>query len=172
MQVINHPNVIKYKPIPSELEKGLLKHNPTKLPLLPMEYCRKGNLRHVLCKPKNVSGLPEEEIRFILEDISSGLHHLHQLNITHRDIKPDNIVLQHCDNRKGNTVYKIIDLGYAKELNDTIVSFVGTLHYLAPEIFQTEQYNSCVDYWSMGILTFEIICGVLPFLPHLPPIQR
>ncbi|XP_018575136.1 inhibitor of nuclear factor kappa-B kinase subunit alpha-like isoform X2 [Anoplophora glabripennis] len=172
MQIINHPNIIKYKPIPPELEKGLLKNNPTKLPLLPMEYCRKGNLRHLLCKPKNTSGLQEEDVRCILEDISSGLHHLHDLNITHRDIKPDNIVLQHCDNRKGNTIYKIIDLGYAKELNDTVVSFVGTLHYLAPEIFQTEHYNSSVDFWSMGVLTFEIICGVLPFLPHLPPIQR
>ncbi|XP_023019651.2 serine/threonine-protein kinase TBK1 isoform X1 [Leptinotarsa decemlineata] len=172
MKIINHPNVIKYKKIPLDLESALLKHNPTKLPLLPMEYCRKGNLRHVLCKSKHISGLEEQDVRYILEDISSGLQHLHNLKITHRDIKPDNIVLQHCDDRIGNTVYKIIDLGYAKELGDTVVSFVGTLHYLAPEIFDTIKYNSSVDYWSMGILTFEIICGVLPFLSHLPPFER
>ncbi|KAJ8951035.1 hypothetical protein NQ314_007735, partial [Rhamnusium bicolor] len=153
------------------IEAGILKHNPTKLPLLPMEYCRKGNLRRVLSKPKNICGLQEAEIRYILEDIGNGLQYLHNLKITHRDIKPDNIVLQHCDNRKDNTIYKIIDLGYAKELNDAVVSFVGTLHYLAPEIFQTERYNNSVDYWSMGILTFEIICGVLPFLPHLSPFE-
>ncbi|KAG5900340.1 hypothetical protein JTB14_026348 [Gonioctena quinquepunctata] len=172
MKIINHPNIIKYKAIPQDLESALLKNNPTNLPLLPMEYCRKGNLRHILCKPKNISGLEEQEVRNILEDISNGLQHLHNLKITHRDVKPDNIVLQHCDNRKGHTTYKIIDLGYAKELSDTVVSFVGTLHYLAPEIFETIKYNSSVDYWSMGILTFEVICGLLPFLPHLSPIER
>ncbi|CAG9817306.1 unnamed protein product [Phaedon cochleariae] len=172
MKIINHPNIIKYKPLPPELESALLKQNPTNLPLMPMEYCRRGNLRHFLCKPKNISGLQEQDVRYILEDISSGLQYLHSLKITHRDIKPDNIVLQHCDNRCGNTIYKIIDLGYAKELHDSIVSFVGTLHYLAPEIFETEQYNYSVDYWSMGILTFEIICGVLPYLPHIPPFER
>lgn len=172
MKIIKHQNVIGFKDIPSDLEKGLLKNNPTKLPLLSMEYCQKGNLRHLLQKPKNISGMEEREIRSILKDIASGLEHLHNLNITHRDIKPDNIVLQHCNHRKGNTVYKIIDLGYAKELNDSTVSFVGTLHYLAPEIFEILKYDNSVDYWSMGIMTFEIICGVLPFLPHLSPPQR
>lgn len=137
-----------------------------------MEYCTKGNLRHLLLKPKNISGLEEQDVRDILGDVSGGLQHLHNMKITHRDIKPDNIVLQHCTERKNHTIYKIIDLGYAKELSDSTVSFVGTLHYLAPEIFETVRYDSSVDYWSMGILTFEIICGFLPFLPQLNPAER
>lgn len=172
MKIINHSNIIKYKTIPEDLQEFLMKNNPTGLPLLPMEYCRKGNLRHVLLRPQNISGMEEDDVRCILEDISKGLQHLHNLKITHRDVKPDNIVLQHCDNRKNDTVYKIIDLGYAKELGDTVVSFVGTLHYLAPEIFETQKYNNSVDYWSMGILTFELICGVLPFLPTKTPFER
>ncbi|KAJ8955265.1 hypothetical protein NQ318_000292 [Aromia moschata] len=171
MKIINHPNIVKYKDIPSDLEAGLLRYNPTLLPLLPMEYCSKGNLRRVLNNPKNICGLQEEDVRCILEDVSNGLQHLHKLKITHRDIKPDNIVLQHCDDRR-NTIYKIIDLGYAKELDNTVASFVGTLHYLAPEIFENVQYNSSVDYWSMGILTFEVVCGDLPFLPLLTPVER
>ncbi|CAG9838856.1 unnamed protein product [Diabrotica balteata] len=169
---INHPNIIKYKVIPEDLEKHLMANSTTSMPLLPMEYCRKGNLRHVLQKPSNSSGLPEEEVRCILGDISSGLAHLHKLKVTHRDIKPDNIVLQHCEERKTQTIYKIIDLGYAKELGDSTVSFVGTMHYLAPEIFEAKNYNKSVDYWSMGILTFEIICGFLPFLANLTPFER
>ncbi|CAG9855782.1 unnamed protein product [Phyllotreta striolata] len=172
MKIINHLNVIKHKRIPEDLEGFLLKNNPTGLPILSMEYCRKGNLRHVLLKPQNLSGLEDEDVRFVLGDISSGLQHLHNLKITHRDLKPDNIVLQYCSDRKNETVYKIIDLGYAKELGDSIVSFVGTLHYLAPEIFETQNYNHGVDYWSMGILTFEVITGILPFLDANTPFQR
>lgn len=172
MKIIKHENIVSFLEIPPELKEGLVKNNPTKLPLLSMEYCQKGNLRHLLQKPKNISGLEENDIRWILLDITSGLSYLHDLNITHRDIKPDNIVLQHCNSRASNTIYKIIDLGYAKELNDSIVSFVGTLHYLAPEIFETINYDKSVDYWSLGIMTFEIICGVVPFLPHQSPAQR
>lgn len=172
MKSISHENIVGFKEIPRILHNALLKNNPTKLPLLSMEYCTKGNLRHLLQQHRNVSGLEEHEIRCILKDVLSGLQYLHHLNITHRDIKPENIVLQHTNQRKGNTIYKIIDLGYAKELNDSTVSFVGTFHYLAPEIFETVKYDSSVDYWSMGITTFEIVCGVLPFLPHLTPPQR
>lgn len=172
ISLIKHPNIIGIKQIPVELEAVLMKQNPTKLPLMPMEYCKNGNLRRVLCKWKNISGLEESEVRAILEDVSKGLEHLHKLNITHRDIKPENIVMQNSDERLGGFIYKIIDLGYAKELNDSVVSFVGTLHYLAPEIFEAASYNKSVDYWSLGLLTFEIICGVLPFLPQLTPYER
>lgn len=172
MKNINHQNIVSFVKIPSDFEKGLLKNNPTKLPLMSMEYCQKGNLRHLLQTPRNICGLEEQDVRYILADIASGLQYLHNLNITHRDIKPDNIVLQHCNQRRGNTIYKIIDLGYAKELNDSTVSFVGTLHYLAPEIFETVKYDCTVDYWSLAIMTFEIICGVVPFLPHQSPAER
>ncbi|CAH0554672.1 unnamed protein product [Brassicogethes aeneus] len=165
MKTMNHPNIIAFKEIPPILKEGLHKKNITKLPILSMEYCDKGNLRTVLRKTKNCCGLSEIEVRDILLDITNGIEFLHKNSITHRDIKPDNIVLHNCMTRESNTIYKIIDLGYAKDLNDTIVSFVGTLDYLAPEICQGKQYNYAVDYWSLGVLFFEVICGVHPFLP-------
>ncbi|CAG9760604.1 unnamed protein product [Ceutorhynchus assimilis] len=173
LQSTNHKNVIGFKRLDTVLAEMLDKFNPTRLPLLSMEYCTKGNLRRYLTnEPIKLCGLQETDIRYILEDISSGLDYLHKRNITHRDIKPDNIVLQHCNNRRGQTVYKIIDLGYAKELNDNTLSFVGTLHYLAPEIFEKKTYDRRVDYWSMGVMVFEITCGSLPFLPELNPFER
>lgn len=164
MKSLHHENIIKFKAIPHDLEASISKFNTTKLPLLSMEYCSKGNLRHVLHDTRNLSGLSETDVRFLLSDIRNGLEYLHSKKVTHRDLKPDNIVLQSFGARKTDTIYKIIDLGYAKELNGDKVSFVGTLDYLAPEIFQTQNYTSAVDYWSFGVLTFEVICGVLPFL--------
>lgn len=172
MKELNHPNIVKHKPMPPSLEIELNKFNPTKLPLLPMEYCQKGNLRHILTEPSNMCGLEESAVKNILSDISSAVHYLHSNKITHRDIKPENIVLQDCPTREHEIIYKLIDLGYAKELNDSTVSFVGTFHYLAPEIFANKNYDCTVDYWSLGIVAFEIICGVLPFMPRLPPIKR
>ena len=70
-------------------------------------------------------------------------------------------------------VYKLIDLGYAKELDHSSVctSFVGTLQYLAPELFLSKRYTCTVDYWSLGLVTHEIITGVRPFLPNMTPVE-
>lgn len=171
MKNLNCANIVSYKPLPQHLESVLHKFNPTRLPLLSMEYCKKGNLRRVLNQVKNSTGLDESDVRVVLSDITKAVAYLHQQKITHRDIKPENIVLQDSNTRPG-VIYKLIDLGYAKELNDSVVSFVGTLHYLAPEIMKTENYDESVDYWSLGIVAFEVICGVLPFLPQFTPVER
>ncbi|KAL3270253.1 hypothetical protein HHI36_009309 [Cryptolaemus montrouzieri] len=163
MKELCHPNIVKHKPLPPFLEEELNKFNPTKLPLLSLEYCDKGNLRHTLILPENLRGLKEESVRDLLLDISGAVSYLHQRNITHRDIKPENIVLHTWPERERGVIYKLIDLGYAKELGDATVSFVGTLLYLAPEIFSNQYYDCSVDYWSLGVLAFEVICGVLPF---------
>ncbi|XP_044265217.1 inhibitor of nuclear factor kappa-B kinase subunit beta-like [Tribolium madens] len=172
MKTLNCPNIVSFKTLPPHLEAVLLKYNPTRLPLLSMEYCRKGNLRRLLNQAKNSTGMLESDVRIFLADITQAISYLHKQNITHRDIKPENIVLQHCNTRPGDVIYKLIDLGYAKELSDSVVSFVGTLNYLAPEIMKAENYDFSVDYWSLGIIAFEVICGVLPFLPHYAPMER
>ena len=58
-------------------------------------------------------------------------------------------------------VYKLIDLGYAKELGVSSMarSFVGTLQYVAPELFLEHDYTKSVDYWSLGLLAHEIVTG-------------
>uniref|UniRef100_G3VA36 Component of inhibitor of nuclear factor kappa B kinase complex n=1 Tax=Sarcophilus harrisii TaxID=9305 RepID=G3VA36_SARHA len=68
-------------------------------------------------------------------------------------------------------IHKIIDLGYAKDLDQgsLCTSFVGTLQYLAPELFENKPYTATVDYWSFGTMVFECIVGYRPFLHHLQP---
>ncbi|KAM6093176.1 inhibitor of nuclear factor kappa-B kinase subunit alpha isoform 1-T1 [Theristicus caerulescens] len=98
----------------------------------------------------------------------SGIQYLHENRIIHRDLKPENIVLQ---DEGGKIVHKIIDLGYAKDLDQgsLCTSFVGTLQYLAPELFENKSYSVTVDYWSFGTMVFECIAGFRPFLHNLQP---
>ncbi|XP_076019499.1 inhibitor of nuclear factor kappa-B kinase subunit alpha-like isoform X2 [Genypterus blacodes] len=166
MKKLDHMNVVRARDVPEEITSIALNN----LPLLAMEYCSRGDLRKVLNKPENCCGLKESEILSLLSDIGAGIQYLHENKIIHRDLKPENIVLQDFD---GKIVHKIIDLGYAKDLDQGSVctSFVGTLQYLAPELFESKPYTLTVDYWSFGTVIFECTCGFRPFLHHMPPVQ-
>lgn len=166
MKRLNHVNVVQAREVPEELLSIAIND----LPLLTMEYCAPGDLRKVLNKPENCCGLKESEILSLLKDIGAGIQYLHENKIIHRDLKPENIVLQDVD---GKFIHKIIDLGYAKDLDQgsLCTSFVGTLQYLAPELFESKPYTVTVDYWSFGTLIFECICGFRPFLHHMQPVQ-
>uniref|UniRef100_A0A3Q3WPV4 Inhibitor of nuclear factor kappa-B kinase subunit alpha n=1 Tax=Mola mola TaxID=94237 RepID=A0A3Q3WPV4_MOLML len=166
MKKLNHVNVVQAREVPEELTSIALND----LPLLAMEYCYRGDLRKVLNKPENCCGLKESEVLSLLSDIGSGIQYLHENKIIHRDIKPENIVMQETD---GKLVHKLIDLGYAKDLDQGSVctSFVGTLPYLAPELFECKPYTVTLDYWSFGTMIFECICGFRPFLYHMQPVQ-
>ncbi|XP_039222795.1 inhibitor of nuclear factor kappa-B kinase subunit beta [Crotalus tigris] len=166
MKRLNHPNVVAARDVP----EGMQSVAPNDLPLLAMEYCQGGDLRRHLNQFENCCGLREKEIHILLSDIASALRYLHENRIIHRDLKPENIVLQQGEER---LIHKIIDLGYAKELDQgsLCTSFVGTLQYLAPELLEQQKYTVTVDYWSFGTLAFECITGFRPFLPTWQPVQ-
>ncbi|TRY99580.1 hypothetical protein DNTS_032889 [Danionella cerebrum] len=158
MKKLKHLNVVTAKEVPEEMMHIALND----LPLLAMEYCSKGDLRKLLSKPENCCGLKESEVLSLLNDVGSGIQYLHENKIIHRDLKPENIVLQDVN---AKLVHKIIDLGYAKDLDQgsLCTSFVGTLQYLS--------YTVTVDYWSFGTMIFECCCGFRPFLHNLQPVQ-
>ncbi|KAL2714352.1 inhibitor of nuclear factor kappa-B kinase subunit alpha-like isoform X1 [Vespula squamosa] len=162
MKRLTHPNIVKAIHIPFKFLD-----EDKSMPVLCMEYCTMGDLRKVLNKPENCCGIKETDILKIINDILLAVKYLHLNNITHRDLKPENIVLQDV---KGTVLYKLIDLGYAKEIGETSTSasIVGTLNYVAPELLYNEKYSCSVDYWSLGILFYEIITGKRPFLPRMP----
>ena len=100
-----------------------------------------------------------KEFTFIAAILGTILNYLQRNRIIHRDFKPDNLML---DN-KG--YLKAIDFGVAKFLTgkDTTNTLVGTLHYMAPEVILRKNYSFAVDFWSIGVILFEVFYGKLPF---------
>lgn len=166
---IFHENIVRGLTVePPEYLKQLCTN--TRLPPLIMEYCENGDLRQLLSQRHHANGLPELEVRNVLNSLRNAIMYLHSLSITHRDIKPENLVVTTVN---GNNVYKLTDLGYAKFLDYKTIeaSHVGTIGYLAPELICDDRCSCTVDYWSFGVIAFEIICGCRPFIPHHQIVQ-
>lgn len=106
--------------------------------------------------------LPENDVRFYVACITLGLEHLQSRHIVYRDLKPDNVLL---DSRG---YLKICDLGLSSMIvGRTTSTFCGTMEYIAPEMMDSRLrkagYGFSVDWWSLGVLTWELFAGVVPF---------
>jgi serine/threonine protein kinase len=129
-----------------------------------MEYFKGGDLGKYLAKVKNNKEKNLERIAGkIIKIIAQGVQYLNQFGIVHRDLKPENIVFGKENEIKS---IKIIDLGvcitlpYGKKSSEAI----GTLAYIAPEMYTHKEYTYKVDVWSIGILLYYLVTGgVLPF---------
>ncbi|KAF2487680.1 kinase-like domain-containing protein [Neohortaea acidophila] len=103
----------------------------------------------------------EARAKFYIAELILALRHLHQHDIVYRDLKPENILLD------ANGHIALCDFGLSKAnlaKNDTTNTFCGTTEYLAPEVLLDEQgYTKMVDFWSLGVLVFEMTCGWSPF---------
>lgn len=103
----------------------------------------------------------EARAKFYIAELILALQHLHEHNIVYRDLKPENILLD----AKGHIA--LCDFGLSKANlteNATTNTFCGTTEYLAPEVLLDEHgYTKMVDFWSLGVLVFEMCCGWSPF---------
>ncbi|KAK6837635.1 hypothetical protein RU639_001233 [Aspergillus parasiticus] len=103
----------------------------------------------------------EARAKFYIAELILALQHLHEHDIVYRDLKPENILLD------ANGHIALCDFGLSKAnlaQNDTTNTFCGTTEYLAPEVLLDEQgYTKMVDFWSLGVLVFEMCCGWSPF---------
>ncbi|KAI4608851.1 hypothetical protein J4E83_008890 [Alternaria metachromatica] len=103
----------------------------------------------------------EGRAKFYIAELILALQHLHEHNIVYRDLKPENILLD------ANGHIALCDFGLSKANlteNATTNTFCGTTEYLAPEVLLDEHgYTKMVDFWSLGVLVFEMCCGWSPF---------
>ncbi|KAI8340821.1 kinase-like domain-containing protein [Chlamydoabsidia padenii] len=103
--------------------------------------------------------LPEAYVQFYAAEVSWALRYLHKKNIIHRDLKPDNILLSD----QGHA--HLTDFNIAVQFSDSkpLTSVAGSLAYMSPEILLKRGYFASVDWWSLGVVCYELLVGKRPF---------
>ena len=141
---------------------------------LVMEYLPGGDFMNLLIK-KDI--LTEDEAKFYTAELILAIENIHKLDCIHRDIKPDNVLIDKTGHIKlsdfglAKVSPKIFEINYNNNENidfkpDTHqknYSCVGTAYYVAPEVLKKKGYGPEVDWWSVGVIFFEMLFGYAPF---------
>lgn len=129
-----------------------------------LEYISGGNLYKTMFEVKRFE---EEAVKFYTAQLAMGLAHLHENNLVHRDLKLENVLMDK------DGYIRLCDFGLAKLLNfkeEITHTYCGTTEYLAPEIINSKGHGYSVDWWTLGIICYEMCCGRTPFFhrnPHM-----
>ncbi|OKP96894.1 Stk1 family PASTA domain-containing Ser/Thr kinase [Paenibacillus sp. P46E] len=150
---LSHPNVVSIYDVGQEDE----------IHYIVMEYVEGKNLNEII---KERAPLQVDESIRIASQICDALDHAHQNQIIHRDIKPHNILI----GRNGRV--KVTDFGIARAVTSTTItqtgSVVGSVHYFSPEHAKGVATGEKSDLYSLGIVLYQMLTGVLPFLGESP----
>ncbi|RHY39605.1 hypothetical protein DYB38_009191 [Aphanomyces astaci] len=151
LQMVEHPNIVKLKEV----------FDCPKTFYMVMEEMSGGELFDRIVEKEKYS---EREARTVVHKLATALAYCHTLGIVHRDLK-----VRHCKlNLKAcleNAEIKIADFGLAKLIqgNSMMQTACGTPGYVAPEILEGKPYGGEVDMWSLGVITYILLCGFPPF---------
>ena len=150
LKIAKHPNIIKLYDV-FENEKFIY---------IIMEYCAGGDLFSYI--EKRGFKLKEERAAEIIHKLCTTVYFLHQYGIVHRDLKPENILM--TDDTDSADI-RLVDFGLGKIIGpgETCTEPFGTFSYVAPEVLQEKPYNFKVDLFAIGIITYLLVAGFLPF---------
>jgi len=107
----------------------------------------------------------EQDIKHTCKGLLSGVNHLHEGGIVHRDVKPANILLAKGYALFGQPLVKLCDMGFAAKVSgsDSLSEVCGTPLYMAPEMLLSKRYDTKVDVWSCGVIAYLMILDVFPY---------
>ena len=150
LKIGQHPNIIKLYDI-YENENYIY---------IIMEYCSGGDLLSYF--EYYEYELSEQKVCEIIHKLSMAIYYLHSYGIVHRDLKPENILMTDLTPQAD---IRLLDFGLSKIVgnDEKCTEPYGTLSFVAPEVLQGKPYDKSVDLWSIGIITFLLLCGYLPF---------
>lgn len=154
LKLVDHQNVVRLVDLFDE---------PDRLCLV-MEHVGGGDLL------KRLLQLPEQRLdeptsRTVLGCLFSGARYLHEHGITHRDLKPENALVEDAHGAVPRiSSAKITDFGLSAITAKNMKEPLGTMAYAAPEILQGKPYDWAVDIWSLGVMAFVVLSGLLPFV--------
>ena len=151
LKICQHPNIIRLYDIFENIDYIYII----------MEYCPGGDLFSYLEKRK--FRIPEERAAILMNKMCNAVFYFQSyFGVIHRDLKPENILMT-SDGDDGDI--RILDFGLSKisTPNEKCTEPYGTLTYCAPEIILDEPYNKEVDMWSLGVMTYLMVSGRLPF---------
>ena len=124
------------------------------------ELCKGGDLYSYL--NQRSFKIPEAKAAKLIYKLAKSVSFLHTLGIIHRDLKPENILMTDMSDEAD---IRISDFCICKRLepNETTKEIVGTLGYMAPEVLMGKEYNYSADVWAIGVITYLLLTGYLPF---------
>lgn len=126
---------------------------------LALEYVPGGELFSYL---RNIGKLGVDHTRFYSAQILSMFEYMHASNIIYRDLKPENLLIT------ADGYLKLTDFGFAKVVEGRTYTLCGTPEYLAPEILLNKGHGKPVDWWTLGIILYEMLAGIDPFTDDDP----
>ncbi|EJF58075.1 kinase-like protein [Dichomitus squalens LYAD-421 SS1] len=152
MKRLHHEYICRYKDV-------FIEENSMSLV---MEYVEGGDLLGWLQDHDPDRPPSEKEVQYFTYQICEALHYVHELDIAHRDLKLENILLTKDD----PPVIKIADFGLAKMIDSVtfLHTMCGTPEYLAPEVVTNSAYDKVVDSWSVGVIVFSLLTMRTPFI--------
>jgi len=157
IKTVNHPNLIKFVDSFENSEYYFIL----------MEYLKDGNLTKFM---KSKLYLTESIVKIIIFQLANALQYLKSLGIIHRDIKPDNILI---DKTNDELKIKLSDFGLAKVIfnNETTNECCGSILFSAPELLRKRDYGHAVDIWSLGVLIYYLLTYSFPFNVNLDTVM-
>jgi len=148
MSQIDHPNIVKLYEVYDE---------KTKLYLV-LEMMTGGELFDRIVEKESYN---EAEAAMVVRPMVDAIRYCHAMGVVHRDLKPENLLYS---SPQPDAIIKISDFGLAKVIsNDLMTTACGTPGYVAPEILSGKGYDMSVDYWSIGVIMYVLLCGYPPF---------